>query len=399
MFAGIATANANAAAAVIVQNSGKYTASSGTPWTANGGVFISGTAGTAGTPMSSIFVGWAESTTSILISPQAASPSVASSNISDGTIVNADINANAAIATSKLSGPLTSIASNGLGALATKNTVSNGDISDLTYTAEGSGGGLDADTVDGVEAAELLAKAGGTMTGTVTFSGVASDMTTGTNEHIALMPNGTGNVGIGTTTPGESLHISDSVAGIRIQDSDTDGNAAFAFIQFFDSNSTTGSIGDLRSDTNDLFIRAEESNLRLGDSSSLDVMILNSGNVGIGTTSPSAKLGVAGQYFSTKNALTDGATIAIDWDDGNVQSVTLGGNRTITFSNQKSGAVYTLMITQDGTGSRTLTWPATAKWPGGVTPTLTTTVSALDIFTFVSDGTNGYNIGFASDVK
>ncbi|MDQ7779652.1 MAG: hypothetical protein RDV41_08070, partial [Planctomycetota bacterium] len=44
-------------------------------------------------------------------------------------------------------------------------------------------------------------KAGDTMTGTLTFSGTATDITSGTDEHIAFMPNGTGLVGIGTTTP------------------------------------------------------------------------------------------------------------------------------------------------------------------------------------------------------
>ena len=39
-------------------------------------------------------------------------------------------------------------------------------------------------------------------TGSLTFNAVTNDIVTGTNEHLALMPNGTGNVGIGTTAPG-----------------------------------------------------------------------------------------------------------------------------------------------------------------------------------------------------
>lgn len=96
-----------------------------------------------------------------------------------------------------------------------------------------------------------------------------------------------------------------------------------------------------------------------------------------------------GQYYSARFALTDGATIAVDWNNANVQSVTLGGNRTFTFSNPKDGARYMLIVKQDATGSRTVTWP-TVKWAGGTTPTLTTTANKYDIFTFVYDGTNYY---------
>lgn len=96
-----------------------------------------------------------------------------------------------------------------------------------------------------------------------------------------------------------------------------------------------------------------------------------------------------GQYWSVRNALTDGATIALDWNNGNVQSVTLGGNRTFTFANPKDGGRYMLIIKQDATGSRTLTWP-TIKWQGGTTPTLTTTANKYDIISLVYDGTNYY---------
>lgn len=101
----------------------------------------------------------------------------------------------------------------------------------------------------------------------------------------------------------------------------------------------------------------------------------------------SARIAVTGQYFSTRYALTDGATIALDWDNGNVQSVTLGGNRTFTFANPKDGGRYVIVLTQDGTGSRTVTWP-TIKWQGGSAPTLTTTAAKKDIITIFYDGTD-----------
>jgi len=96
---------------------------------------------------------------------------------------------------------------------------------------------------------------------------------------------------------------------------------------------------------------------------------------------------VAGQYVSTKFALTDSGTIALDWNNSNVQSVTLGGNRTFTFANPLTGGRYLIVLKQDGTGSRTVTWP-TIKWRGGTAPTLTTTANKTDLITIVYDGTD-----------
>ncbi len=95
------------------------------------------------------------------------------------------------------------------------------------------------------------------------------------------------------------------------------------------------------------------------------------------------ELAVTGSIFSSRVVDTDGATITLDWSAGNVHSVTLGGNRTIAFSNVADGMVLTFIVKQDATGSRLLTWPATVEWPGGTAPTLTTTPNRIDIFSFV----------------
>ncbi len=89
-----------------------------------------------------------------------------------------------------------------------------------------------------------------------------------------------------------------------------------------------------------------------------------------------------GQYHSLAFTLSDGGTIPVDWNNGNVQYVTLGGNRTITVSNPREGGRYLLGIIQDGTGSRTLTWP-TIKWAGGSAPVLTATANRTDIISLV----------------
>lgn len=106
-----------------------------------------------------------------------------------------------------------------------------------------------------------------------------------------------------------------------------------------------------------------------------------------GTVYPQSAVTFAKQYVSAKYALTDGATIALDWTNGNVQTVTLGGNRTFTFASPIAGGRYVIVLLQDGTGSRTITWP-TIKWAGGTAPVLTTTANKKDVITIIYDGTD-----------
>lgn len=77
--------------------------------------------------------------------------------------------------------------------------------------------------------------------------------------------------------------------------------------------------------------------------------------------------------------LTDGATITPDFNAGINFIVTLGGNRTLANpSNAKAGQSGVILVKQDGTGSRTLTWGANFKWPAATAPTLSTTASRVD---------------------
>lgn len=87
----------------------------------------------------------------------------------------------------------------------------------------------------------------------------------------------------------------------------------------------------------------------------------------------------------------------IDWSEGNVHKLTLTGNCTLTFTDPTyhsgggtTSTVLTIKLIQDGTGSRTVTWPASVKWPGGTAPTLTTTAGAEDLVNLIFDGTNYY---------
>lgn len=83
-----------------------------------------------------------------------------------------------------------------------------------------------------------------------------------------------------------------------------------------------------------------------------------------------------------------GTADTVDWREGNMQKSTLTGNCTYTFTAPTNPGRYSLTLIQDATGSRTVTWPAAVRWPGGTAPTLTTTANAVDKVTFEYDGTN-----------
>ncbi len=106
----------------------------------------------------------------------------------------------------------------------------------------------------------------------------------------------------------------------------------------------------------------------------------------------------AREYTKTQNfnatALGDGANISWDLSQNQVAVVTLAGNRTLDApSNQVAGATYILIVKQDGTGNRTLNTSASAyKFPGGTEPTLSTGANAVDILSFVSDGSSMFGV-------
>ena len=78
-------------------------------------------------------------------------------------------------------------------------------------------------------------------------------------------------------------------------------------------------------------------------------------------------------------SLTDGATIAVDFNTGQNFAVQLGGNRTLgNPTNCVAGQTGSILIIQDGNGGRTLSYGANWKFPAGTAPTLSTAISAID---------------------
>lgn len=77
---------------------------------------------------------------------------------------------------------------------------------------------------------------------------------------------------------------------------------------------------------------------------------------------------------------------------GNITTLNLTSNITMAAPTNIAPGAYALIVNQDATGSRLVTWNAIYDWPGGTAPTLSTAANAKDIISFLSDGTRMYGV-------
>ena len=96
-------------------------------------------------------------------------------------------------------------------------------------------------------------------------------------------------------------------------------------------------------------------------------------------------------YTETPFTANSSTAITLALTNGTVQIITLTGSATITMPTAVSGKSFILLLRQDATGSRTVTW-STVNWAGGTAPTVTATASKQDIYSFFSDGTSWYGV-------
>lgn len=80
--------------------------------------------------------------------------------------------------------------------------------------------------------------------------------------------------------------------------------------------------------------------------------------------------------------------------------ITLTGNCTLTLPTAGAGKSLMIVLRQGGTGSYTVTWPATVKWASGTAPTLSTAVGKADVVSLVCiDGTNWLGFLAGADMR
>jgi len=118
-------------------------------------------------------------------------------------------------------------------------------------------------------------------------------------------------------------------------------------------------------------------------------------NVGLAfTTKGSGKFKFNDSAYFPEVALTDASTIAWDCQAASVAKVTLGASRTLgAGTNAVAGQFVSLLVIQDGTGSRTLSFNAVYEFAGDVAPTLTTTAAKGDLFVFRYNGAKFLEVG------
>ena len=99
--------------------------------------------------------------------------------------------------------------------------------------------------------------------------------------------------------------------------------------------------------------------------------------------------------------VTEAPTTTLDWNNGNSQSLTLTGNRTMAVpANPQDGAEIDLLVIQDGTGGRTLTWNSIFLFENGLAPTLGTAAGAIDRFLIkYNAGLNRWTVGHFANIS
>ncbi len=112
----------------------------------------------------------------------------------------------------------------------------------------------------------------------------------------------------------------------------------------------------------------------------------------IGVWSFERNVVIKGQAYTELH--TGPTDMTFSWDDGNVQSTTMGAS-TPTFvpTDPKAGATYILTLIQ--TGAVTVNWNSLVKWPGGSAPTLSGNTKT-DVITLICYDATGAGLYYGS---
>jgi len=93
-------------------------------------------------------------------------------------------------------------------------------------------------------------------------------------------------------------------------------------------------------------------------------------------------------------------TITLNMATANNISMTLTGSSTLANpTNLTAGQSGVIVITQDGTGGRTLAFGSSWKFPSGTAPTLTTAANSVDVIAYYCESSSRITARLVADVK
>jgi hypothetical protein len=170
-----------------------------------------------------------------------------------------------------------------------------------------------------------------------------------------------GNVGIGTTDPASILHVKNTSGNAIVKVQSTAGQATLE-LNASNSNPTQVLLSNNSSTKWNIFNLpgAGLHSLNISDATNAKVTILQGGDVGIGTTTPTQKLDVRGRLYVDATGITNGqnaAFITTGSVTGDAEAINANGNVTgkLNFlaanNNRATGSVvFTARVTAGSTG-------------------------------------------------
>lgn len=229
---------------------------------------------------------------------------------------------------------------------------------------------------------------------TIGGQGIISVSTTGSLITISATGSGTGDVVGPSSATDNAIALYNGTTGKVIKDSAlTVVGAALIGTPTLDI-STTGTFnltGDtylnLQSNGN-VFVDALGGSFIVQDA---NILPDTSGTRALGSNSIPF-LEVHANQYKTSFPSTIGGNVSIDWNNGTSQTLNFNGvasgTYTIGFDNGAPGSAYVLQTIQNGSGTITLAFSGTqTAWQGGITGTTSSTAGAIDLFSFIFNGT------------
>ena len=233
-------------------------------------------------------------------------------------------------------------------------------------------------------------------TGTVTSTMIANatianaDISATAEIAVSKLANGSARQLLQTDTAGTGVEFTSNV--------DIPGTLDVTGVATFDSTATFAGVATFNSNIVMEGTSADANELTLTCNPTSDVTVTLPD-----ATTTLAGLAVAQSYTKAQRGtpvpLTDG-TVAVDLSLGNNFTLTLAEDSTLSApSNATAGQSGVIVVTQDGTGNRTLGYNTAYKFAGGTVPTVTATANAVSVLAYYVESSSRITMTALLDTK